>query len=243
MKSLDSRPLRITSLLVATFLFTACALVPKETVELSTTVGRDIATVHQSHRQMALALFGRMKQDVNRFVDDVYAPFQIQFVLAKQKERQETGDENNVFSVMETAMREPQNAQAQKDVILVMQVIVEAVHEDVEGYRLLRLEPVLAQEREVLADIERVYDQIERGNATVTAHLASIVKVHEAQDELLQSADLAGLREKLGVTLSNTSTRIADFVAKAEKVEGTIDDASTTVETLTKKLDALTKGE
>lgn len=234
---------RFASVAVVTLLLASCALVPKETIELSTTVGRDIATMHQSHRQLALTLFGRMKQDVNRFVDDVYAPFQIQFVLSKQKERQTAGDSNNMFSVMETAMKQPQNAQAQKDVVLFMQALVEAVHADVEEYRQVRLAPILSQERDVVADIERVYDQIERGNAAVTAHLASVVKVNDVQDELLKSADLNGLREKLGTKLSETSAKIAGFVDKAKKAEGTLDATSKDVKTLTDKLDAIVKGE
>jgi hypothetical protein len=88
-----------------------CAMVPKESVELSTTVGRDIASVHEAHRNLANALFGRMKQDVNRFVDDVYAPFQIQFVLASQKRLQEAGDRDNLFSVLDIATRSPNDAQ------------------------------------------------------------------------------------------------------------------------------------
>lgn len=237
------RSSRLSALLVLALLFSACALVPKETVELSTTVGRDIATAHQSHRALAMTLFGRMKQDVNRFVDDIYFPFQVQFVLAKQREQQVAGDQNNMFSVMDTAMRQPQDAQAQKDVILFMQALVEAVHEDVEEYRAVRLQPVLAQEQEALASIERVYDQIERGNAAVTAHLSSVAKVHEAQDELLSSVDLAGLREKIGVNLSNASSKVADFVGKAKKVEGTTDEAVKTVNQLTERLDTLLKGE
>lgn len=235
--------LRVASAVALALSVAACAIVPKETVELSTTVGRDIATARESHRALAYTLFGRMKQDVNRFVDDIYAPYQIQFVLAQQKKREEAGDENNLFSVMEGAMQQPRDAQAQKDVLLVMQAIVEAVHADVEEYRQLRMAPVLSQEQEVIAAIERIYDQIERGNAVVTAHLASVVKVHEAQDEILAEADLAGLRERIGVTLSDASAELAEFVNGAQKVEGSIDEASAKVDEMTRKLDSLLKGD
>lgn len=230
-------------ILAFTLFFPGCAQVPKESVELSTTVGRDIAVAHEAHRNLVQTLFGRMKQDVNRFVDEVYAPFQIQFVLARQKERHAAGNPNNVFSAMETAIKHPGDAQAQKDVILVMQAIVEAVHVDVENYRHLRLEPILQQQREVTAAIERVYGQIERGNAVVTAHLASVVRVNDIQDELLQKVDLAGLRQKTGVALSNASERVANFVNKAKKVEGSVDDASRKITEWTAELDKLTKGD
>jgi hypothetical protein len=229
--------------LAFTLLFCSCAQIPRESVELSTTVGRDISTMHQSHLNLANALFSRMKQDVNRFVDNVYAPFQIQFILAKQKERQAAGDENNLFSVLENAARNPQNAQAQKDTVLVMQAIVEAIHTDVEDYRSTRLAPILQQEQEVISQIELVYDQIEKGNAAVTAHLASVIKVHEAQDELLQKVNLEGLRQKIGVRLGITSEKLNVFANKAKKVEGSIDKAAETIEGWTKELDKIIQGD
>lgn len=224
-------------------LVVSCAQVPRESVELSTTLGRDIAAAHESHRKLAQTLFARIKRDVNRFVDDVYAPFQIQFVLEQQKQRKAEGNPNNLFSILESASQRPRDAQAQKDALGVMQIIVEDVRADVEEYRSMRLAPVLKQEEEVVAAIDRVYEQIKRGNATVTAHLASVVKVHEAQDELLRKANLEGLREKVGVSLSNASERVAEFVGKARKVEGSVDKASAQIEKLTADLDKLLKGD
>jgi hypothetical protein len=94
-----------------------------------------------------------------------------------------------------------------------------------------------------MAAIDRVYEQIKEGNAIVTAHLASIVRVHEVQDDFLRKANLDGLREKVGVSLSNASVRIAEFVDKAKSVEGSIDTASTQVNKLTMQLDKLIKGD
>ena len=82
-----------------------------------------------------------------------------------------------------------------------------------------------------------------RGNATVTAHLASVVKVHEAQDEILRKANLEGLREKVGVSLSNASERVAEFVGKAKAVEGSVDATTAKVNKLTVELDKLLKGD
>jgi len=224
-------------------LLASCAQVPKESVELSTTVGKDVAAAHESHRKLAQTLFTRIKRDVNRFVDDVYAPYQIQFVLDRQRQRQAAGNAANLFSVLEAAGQRPRDAQAQKDAIDVMQAIVEGVRADVEEYRSIRLAPVLKQEEEVTAAIDRVYEQIKRGNATVTAHLASVVRVHEAQDEVLRKANLDGLREKVGVSLSNASERVAEFVGKAKAVEGSVDAASAKVNKLTTELDKLLKGD
>lgn len=236
------RQVRIVLAAILGALLAACAQVPKESVELSTTVGRDIAAAHESHIRVARTLFARMKGDVNRFVDDVYAPYQIQFVLARQKERQAEGNPNNLFSVIEAAMAHPKDVQAQKDVLLVMGAIVKQVHNDVEQYRAERLAPLQQQEREVTTAIDRLYGQIEEGNAVVTAHLASVVRVHEAQDELLKKANLEGLREKVGVELSDASSRLAEFVDKAKPVEGKIDTVKAHLDELQGELDSIVKG-
>jgi hypothetical protein len=233
----------VAKLVVVSVLLAACAQVPRESVELSTAVGRDAAVAHESHRNLAQTLFSRIKRDVNRFVDDVYAPYQIQFVLDRQKKRQAARDPANLFSILEIAAQRAQDTQAQRDALAVMQVIVEEVHVDIEEYRRLRMTPILQQEREVMAAIDRVYEQIKEGNAVVTAHLASVVRVHEVQDDLLRKANLDGLREKVGVSLSNASIRIAEFVDKANSVEGSIDTASAQVNKLTTQLDKLIKGD
>jgi hypothetical protein len=224
-------------------LLVSCAQVPRESAQLSTTVGRDIAVAHESHRKLAQTLYARIKGDVNRFVDDVYAPFQIQFVLEQQQERKRRGNSNNLFSILESASQRSSDAQAQKDALAVMQIVVEEVRADIEEYRKTRLAPVLKQEEQLLASIDRLYGQLTRGNAALTAHLASVVKVHEAQDELLGKADLEGLRQKVGVSLGNVSERVAEFVGKAKKVEGSAGKVLPQIEKLTADLDKLLRGD
>lgn len=218
-----------------------CLQVPKSSVELSTTVGRDIETAREAHRNLAKALFSRMKRDVNRFVDEVYAPHQIQVVLAGQKNRQAKGDTNNLFSALDGALTRPADAHAQTDLMDMTQMLVESVRDDIEAFRADRMKGILQQETEVMAAIDGTYDQILRGNAVVTAHLASIVKVNEVQDDLLKRMGANDLRELVGVKLSETSVKLGQFVDKAKRVEGQIDEASPKVEKLTKELDSLLK--
>lgn len=221
---------------------TGCLQVPKASVELSTTVGRDIETAREAHRNLAKALFARMKRDVNRFVDGVYAPHQIQVALAGEKTAQANGNKDNLFSKMETALAHPADAQAQTDVLDMTQMLVESVRDDIEAFRAERMKGILQQESEVMAAIDGTYDQILRGNAVVTAHLASVVKVNDVQDDLLKRAGAKDLRELVGVKLSETSVKLGQFVDKAKKVEGKIDEAKPKVEKLAKELDALVKG-
>ena len=107
----------------------------------------------------------------------------------------------------------------------------------IESYRQERLAPVLAQEKEVLSAIDRSYNQIHYANSIVTGHLASIVKVHDAQEELLNEFGIEGLRKDIGQKLASTSNKVAEFVKKAKKVDGTIEEIEKKIKELTMKLD------
>ena len=48
-------------------LFISCAQVPKESVVLSATIGRDISELYESHRALAMLLYDGMKMDINNF--------------------------------------------------------------------------------------------------------------------------------------------------------------------------------
>lgn len=217
-----------------------CAQVPKESVELSTTVGRDIAQVYRMHRELALILYERIKDDVNRFVDDVYAPYQIEKLLQADHEDFKNGDPESLFSALDTAIEGPNNPEAQKTALLAMDIFIQVVRAEVEAYRRERLAPILAQEKEVLSAIDRSYNQIHYANSIVTGHLASIVKVHDAQEELLNEFGIEGLREEIGQKLSATSSSIAAFAGKAKRLEGTVEEMKMDIEKLTEQLDALT---
>lgn len=224
-------------------LIISCAQVPKEAVELSTTVGRDIAIVHNAHREMALILYGRIKDDVNRFVDDVYAPYQISKLLLAEEGDFRTGNTDNIFAGLDAALKNPGSAQHQRDAVDMMDIFVQVVRGEVESYRELRLAPVLQQERDLLSQLDRSYQQMHHANSIVTGHLASIRKVHDAQEELLNSIGIEGLREKIGITLAETSNRVSEIVEGAERVDGTLDDMTVQIEKLTKKLDAAVTGD
>jgi 3-isopropylmalate dehydratase small subunit len=223
-------------------LYAGCAQVPKQSVELSATVGRDIAQVYKAHRELAVILYGRIKGDVNKFVDQVYAPYQIQKLLQADHEDFKKGDPDALFSALDVAIKQPKNSDAQKTAFQAMEVFVQVVHAEIESYREERLAPVLAQEKEVLSAIDRSYNQIHYANSIVTGHLASIVKVHDAQEDLLNEFGIEGLRKDIGQKLSSTSNSIAEFVKKAKRVDGTVEEMEEKIKKLTKKFDMLVGG-
>lgn len=219
------------------FILSACASVPKESVELSATVGRDIAQMYKMHRELAVILYGRIKNDINKFIDEVYAPYQIKKQLQADYKDFEDGDPNSLFSALNTAIKQPNNPEVQKTALDSMDVLLQVVQADIESYRRARLEPVLAQEEKVLSAIDRSYNQIHYANSIVTGHLASVVRVYDAQEELLKEFGIEGLRKEIMEELTTTSNNVAKFVDDAKLVKGTIEE----IEKMTEELDNLVK--
>jgi len=210
--------------------FDGCAQVPKEAVELSTTVGKDVAQVYQSHKELAMILFERMKNDVNKFVDTVYAPYQVKKQLKDDHDDFKSGVEDSLFAKLSFAVNNPENHKAQLEVLEFMGIFLEVVRDDIESFRQETLSPVLEQEKALLSAIDRSYNQIHYANSIVTGHLASIVKVHDAQEELLNEFGVEGLRKDIGESLADMSKKLSELTDKGKEIDAKLDETGKKIE-------------
>ena len=227
-------------------LFTACAQVPKESVELSATLGRDLATVHKAHRELAQVLFARMRHDINRFVDEVYAPFQIRNTMNRQNQLARSSKpedrKKSLLLAINAAFKTDASPQLQDAVLKGMGSMVSKIKADVESMRRELLGPLNAQEAEVLGSIDRAYQQLHYANSIVTGYLSSVVKVHETQAELLQAIGIErDLRKEVGDNLAKASDKIGDLVEAAEKADAKLDMAEESARKLKEAVSELKK--
>src|SRR5436305_300220 len=80
----ECHSMRIVILFFVTLgLLSGCAQIPKESIQLSATVGRDVAEIERSHRALVRIHYDGLERSINRFVDEVYAPYQIGETLKK----------------------------------------------------------------------------------------------------------------------------------------------------------------
>lgn len=186
-----------------------CAGVPKESVELSATLGRDLNEIHRAHKELAVRYFKRMKGDINDFVDNIYRPYMIKSSIRD-------------FKLIEKI----QNAESMDggaDALTIMEIYVNLVTNQIETFRKELLKEIIEKEAKFLADIDDAYQKLQNANAIVTGHLASIRKVHDTQAELLERAGLQNLRKKFIEETVNVSDRVAALVAEARKTEKNLD--------------------
>ncbi|QSE98654.1 hypothetical protein [Fulvivirga lutea] len=206
----------ITSLSII-ILISSCAKVPQQAVDLSATVGKDLVTVYQSHKATANLLFSRMKDDVNDFVDNVYAPYQIGKLLEQDYADFTSGDPESLVSFIHTAANNSSDAQGKKRALEAMNFFVTYVQSDIEGYRKELLAPINKQEKEVLQAIDKSYNQIIYAHSIVTAHIASVRKVHESQEEILNLFGIEDLRSKSADKLNAASEKLSELLDKVDQ--------------------------
>lgn len=205
--------------LVAIFItvLAGCAQVPTQSVELSATVGRDIEKMHKAHVQTIAVLYSRMRADVNKFVDDVYTPYAINEAIKKDRNRLAEG-KLSFIDMISVGFTEDASTKQQERALGAMKVLVSNVTKSVERQRKLLLDNLNGQENELLKSTNRSYLAIHQANSIVTGHLASVVKVHDAQENLLNEVGIeADIDEYIATKLAKASDEIAEFTNKSKK--------------------------
>lgn len=210
------KPLRIL-ILLPILLMAACAQVPKAAVELSATVGRDMTEMQRAHTALVNIHYEQHLANINRFIDEVYLPWQVQRTLADELWK------NEMLSAIESASRVDPTGANQRESLQKIEIFLQVIYEEVEQYRRSKLEPVEAQKAELLTSLQQSYERIHYANSIVTGHLASVVKVHNAQNELLKEWDMEGMRSDISLKLADVSGNISDLTAKAQEKGAKLD--------------------
>jgi len=207
----------INLVIILTSVLVSCAQVPKEAVELSATVGRDLSVMRKSHIALIDLYYSQLISDINDFVDNVYLPYQIQRTLSDDLWK------NEMLSAIESASRPDPTGATQKESFKKIEVFLLVIQEEVESYRKLKLDPIKKQYTDVRSSINESYEQIHYANSIVTGHLASVVKVHESQNEILEKADLKNLRIEVGNEMAGISDEIGKLIQKANDGDEKLD--------------------
>lgn len=174
------------SLLITVLLFLGgCATVPRESVDLSYTLGQDLESLNQSYRELITRYFETLRARVNDAIDQIFVPAYINGFVTSGKLVQHA--QNQRTDLVEAWAR----------------IAVKRIDRE----RRERLQPLYDAERELLTSVNEAFDKVVRANATITAQLSSVVKTQQAQDEMLESVKLKDFREKIYSALADASTK------------------------------------
>lgn len=217
---------------ILTVTTTACTDVPREAVTLSVTVGKDLAEAHRAHRALAERYFKTLRNNVDTFVQEVYQPYIVRSVLNNKAQGRTDTMWERIVAQGEAAKRGDPKAKPFE----FMEIIVLDITKQVESTRADLMRPVAEQEAEVLRAVDDTYNRLQQAQAVVTAHLASVRSVHEAQDDILTRAGVEDLRRKVIERTAGLSDSVAEILEKARRGDAKAEDA---LQELTKKLKAV----
>lgn len=194
--------------LVIVVFLNGCAEIPKETVELSDTVGRDLSTLQEANLALVDTLFDRMERDVNQFIDTQYRPAYVKKLV----------EEFGLIDEINLALAEQPDA-----VLILLEDFVSAAVEDVDNKRSELLMKIRLQHNEVRGEVDRSFNQVRTAQSVIGAHLASVMKVHDMQDDLLKEAGLDDARHKIASETAEISRKISQLTDKGRDFEGSWD--------------------
>jgi hypothetical protein len=225
-------------MIIASTFLSSCATVPKETVELSTILGKDLIILHDSHRNMVNLYYDQMEGDVNELIDDVYTPFIIHYVLSSELESYEN-NERSIYGIIEeagkTKGKEEANAALEE-----MKDFLNSANKQIESKRSELLDPLKKQRRLILNGINQSYENAIYANAIITAHLKSIRKVKESQKEALSIIGLEGKDEELDQLLLKASEVVSESLEKAKEIDVKSDEAMPKIKEILEKIKSIT---
>lgn len=216
----------------------SCVSIPKETVTLSQTIGKDMVVMHNAHRIMVQIYYGQIKNDINTFIDDTYSPFIIHFVLKHELTNYQKG-EVSLYGSIEAAGKNG-SKKATDEAIQVMLDFQVAAMSKINEKRNELLNPIIKQETELINQIDQSYENLIYANSTVTGYLKSTRKVKESQKEALNIIGLAGADTTITNTLIKMSQQINEAVKQGKDIDVQSDDAYKQLEEVSKKIKAIT---
>ena len=224
----------IILLILLTSLF-SCVSIPKESVTLSQTLGKDLEILHKSHRNMVNIHFEKIKDDINSFIDDTYAPYVIHYVLSRQLEAYEKGDSTSLYSVIQKA-GEVKGKEESEKALEKMESFLSAARRNIENKRKELLIPIEKQQNEILKAVNDSYKHAIYANSTISGHLQSIRKVKEAQQEALSLIGLEGADSVITNSLVKVSEKVGEATEKAKEIDVKGKDALEKLEEISKKI-------
>lgn len=201
-------------------------------------MGTDIKVLHNSHIKTVQVYFGKIKYDINSFIDEKYAPFIIHYVLKSELVNYKQG-KTSLFGTIEIAGQKEGQKEA-NDALTVMVDFQEAARKQIESKREELLSPILKQESEITNAVNQSYENVQYANSSITAYLQSIRKVREAQQQALSMVGLEGSDSLVTNSLVKLSEQVEKAVKTGKEIDIKSDDAYKQLEQVANQIKGIT---
>ncbi|UXI04659.1 hypothetical protein [Photobacterium sp. TY1-4] len=205
------------------FGLSACtATVPKEVVELSYQMEKDLVGVEKTYITLVKQHVSVLKKQREDYLNNEWVPAMLEDWITEGKLVPMAKGEVIYDDLSGDFITTPSpNRRAQ------LRSIVEWSHaavEAIESKRRELIQPLEEAESSLIEDIERSFDLLHLGNQTISAHLNSIREVQDVQNELLEKAGWDGLRSDINQKLSDLSVKASEGLDEVRKLDSKTKD-------------------
>lgn len=220
-----------------------CASTPKETLDLAEIVDQQIAEMQKSHEKFVRLYYNKLRNEAENFLVTRWTPQFLANVIEgtdtesqrfradlDQAYRLANVDWNAAVSVKEN---DPQVQQAIRNAIkemtqrnnaslgMVLLKFSRAVQAEIENRRKQLRAPIDEQETYVLDELREGYTNLLRGSTAIRAHLASVVRINEQREQVLEKVGALDVQKRL----VNAAVELSDGAVKALQGAGKAEDA------------------
>jgi hypothetical protein len=230
--------MRNVLLLTAISVTSACVSIPKETITLSQALGNDLQELHNSHRASVEIYYNKVKENINYFIDDVYAPFIFNYSLKSEFERYRKGD-TSLFKTIEIAGRAGGKTETENALNMMLDFQT-AAYQQIESKRYELLTPITKQETDIISTINHAYENAIYANSTITGYLKSVSKVKETQQDALSLVGLIRADTVVTNALVKLSEGLDQAIVTGKKIDIASDDAYIKIDSISNKIKKLT---
>ena len=231
---------RIVIILAIVCLLNSCVSVPKETVQLSRIIGTDLTVLQNSHTTMVELFYNEIINNINAFIEEVYAPFIINYVLKGELKNYKNNVSPSIFGVINKAASDGAGKAETGEVLVEMSNILKAANTRIEKKRNELLDPIQKQKDAMLRNINTSYENTRRANSSVTNYLQSVLSLKESQREILSIVGLKGMDEALNNTLLKASDVTKSLLIEGKEIDIESDDAFNKIKKIAAKIKSIT---
>jgi hypothetical protein len=231
---------RIVITLAIVCLLNSCVSVPKETVQLSRVIGKDLTVLQNSHTTMVELFYTEIINNINAFIEEVYAPFIINYVLKGELKNYKNNVSPSIFGVISKAASDGAGKSETAKVLIEMSDFLKAANAQIEKKRNELLDPIQKQKDAMLRNINTSYENTRRANSSVTNYLQSVLSLKESQREILSIVGLKGMDEALNNTLLKVSDVTKSLLIEGKEIDIESDDAFDKIKKIADKIKSIT---
>lgn len=214
----------LAQLLLVLLLCTGCSSVPKESVDLSYQIGQDTESLHQSYRKLIRVHFDTIRQIYeDQWTEKVLVPYVKSYVEETRLSEIVAG--KIVWDAKQEQFVAPTPGREAVQFMDTMQTWSKEFSETTQKLKKDFMAPIDKAESDLIDSVDEAFAQVARGNAAISAQLASLRSVQDTQDKLLDKAGMKDIRQKVVDGLAKASEDAANLTKRVDEATKKVEEA------------------